>query len=49
MGRPIEKKYCEGKMKKSHLESEIVKIQESKVTSHTRIGTRTKEISTAAR
>jgi hypothetical protein len=32
MRRPIAKKYCEGKMKKSHLESEIVKIQESKVT-----------------
>jgi len=49
MGRPIEKKYCEGKMKKSHLESETVKIQESKVTCHTRIETRTKEISMIAR
>jgi len=36
-------------MKKSHLESERVKIQESKATSRTRIETRTKEISTTAR
>jgi len=28
--RPIEKKYCEGNMKKFHLESEIEKIRESK-------------------
>jgi len=30
MGRPIAKKYCEGTMKRFRLESERVKIQESK-------------------
>jgi len=48
-GRPIENKYCEGNMKKFRLESEIVKIQESKAMYRTRIVTRTKEISMQAR
>jgi len=47
--RPIANKYREGSVKRFHLESEIVKIQESKPTCRTRIVTRTKEISGAAR
>jgi len=41
--RPIAKKYCEGNVKKARLESERVKIQESKLMYQTRIETRTKE------
>ena len=48
-GRPIAKKYREGRVKRSRVGSERVKIQESKPTRRTRIETRTKETSGAAR
>jgi len=47
--RPIAEKYREGKVKRSRVGSERVKIQESKPTCRTRIVTRTKETSAAAR
>ena len=48
-GRPIAQKYREGRVKRSRVGSERVKIQESKPTCRTRIETRTKETSAAAR
>lgn len=48
-GRPIAQKYREGRMKKSRVGSERVKVQESTPTGRTRIETRTKETSAAAR
>jgi len=47
--RPIAQKYREGRVKRSRVGSERVKIQESKPTGRTRIETRTKETSAAAR
>jgi len=47
--RPIAQKYREGRVKRSRVGSERVKIQESKPTRRTRIETRTKETSAAAR